>query len=155
MDKRDLARFLSKVDQYEFTDMCWLWTASKQGLDYGGFKYRGKWWLAHRWSYTYFFGEIPEGLEIDHLCKVKLCVNPYHLEAVTRAVNNLRKGKPGPRKTHCPQGHEYTEENTYVYTAPSGYVNRRCRICKRTFTTAPKWMQEEAKLERERSTPIE
>lgn len=83
--------------------------------------------LAHRFFYEHFIGEIPEGLEIDHLCHNTICVNPAHLEAVTHS-ENLRREHAFRPKTHCPQGHEYTPENTYK--TPSG--KRQCRICGRT-----------------------
>lgn len=66
---------------------------------------------------------VPEGLEIDHLCFNKLCYEPTHLEAVTHQENLQRSGA---RVTHCPQGHEYTEENTYR----QGNM-RSCKICRR------------------------
>jgi len=90
----------------------------------------GKNWRAHRFSFTLHLGEIPDGLELDHLCKNKLCVKPDHLEAVTHA-ENVRRGNAGKwqrEKTHCPQGHPYSEENTYVIPATG---HRQCRECNR------------------------
>ena len=90
--------------------------------------------LAHRFSYEHFRELIPEGLQIDHLCRVRHCVNPVHMEAVTQQ-ENIRRGKAGQRtgelnlaKTHCPYGHPYDEENTYVILSTG---NRQCRICRR------------------------
>ena len=84
----------------------------------------------HRVSYEAFVGPIPDGLTIDHLCKNPPCWNPWHLEAVTRGENTLRgdtiSGR-NLRKTCCPRGHEYNEENTYYYANGS----RRCRACAR------------------------
>lgn len=80
---------------------------------------------AHRASYEMFVGPIPEGLHLDHLCRVTLCVRPGHLEPVTLRENTLR-GRAGDyqrAKTHCPSGHEYTEEN--MFNSPKGH-----RICK-------------------------
>lgn len=85
---------------------------------------------AHRAFYEHFRGPIPEGLTIDHLCRVRRCVNPDHLEPVTRGENSLRGEGPAAqnaRKTHCPRGHEYTPENTRV--TPQG--TRACRACAR------------------------
>jgi hypothetical protein len=79
--------------------------------------------MAHRWSYEYHVGPIPEGLDIDHLCRNRACVNPEHLEPVTRAENIRRAAQV---KTHCPSGHEYTEENTYIRP---GTIHRKCRAC--------------------------
>ena len=105
---------------------CWLWEASDNGeAGYGVMYYEGRLQAAHRVSYQIFKGDIPEGFQIDHLCKVRLCVNPDHLEAVTPAENNRRSPKPKP--THCPHGHEYTEDNILRYSI--GHL--RCRKCDR------------------------
>lgn len=86
--------------------------------------------LTHRYMWTVMRGPIPPGLEIDHLCKVRNCVNPQHMELVTHRENLLRgDGFPGrhARTAHCPSGHPYSDENTYRY--PDGA--RRCRTCSR------------------------
>jgi hypothetical protein len=106
-------------------------------LDRDGYAHVGHHDLAHRKAYTDAFGPIPEGLEIDHLCRVRHCVNPDHLEAVTH-VENMRRAhevwgftswgaQANAGKTHCPQGHEYTEANTYARQRGS----RDCRTCMR------------------------
>jgi hypothetical protein len=76
---------------------------------------------SHRYWYIKSKGEIPEGLVLDHLCRVRNCINPEHLEAVTAKVNTQRGIYA--TKTHCIKGHEYTPENTYTGR------QRRCRIC--------------------------
>jgi hypothetical protein len=81
--------------------------------------------MAHRWSWEYHVGPIPEGLDIDHLCRIRACVNPDHLEPVTRQENIRRAAAV---KTHCPSGHEYAPANTYVRP---GTVHRKCRACSR------------------------
>ena len=110
------------------TDTCWLWTASTI-RNYGQFKPEpGKVVHAHRWAYEQEFGPIPEGLVLDHLCKVTLCVRPDHLEAVTISENVRRSDNlamQNSRRTHCVNGHEFNESNT-AYTR-KGY--RRCRAC--------------------------
>lgn len=117
-------RFWAKVDK---TGGCWLWTAGKDVHGYGLFRVNRKNWLAHRWAWTQAHGAVPEGLELDHLCRTPACVRPDHLEPVTHA-ENVRRGRGGDwarSKTHCPQGHPYDESNTY-YPQP----NRRiCRAC--------------------------
>ena len=81
---------------------------------------------AHRFAYELLIGPIPDGLQIDHLCRVPLCVNVAHLEPVTNRVNTVR-GKAGLRqrtKTHCPRGHAYDAANTRLYKG-----GRYCRAC--------------------------
>ncbi len=129
----EIKRFLEKISVsninfYKGTS-CWEWVR----LLYHGY---GHFWLndkspcAHRVSYEYLYGKIPEGLQLDHLCRNRKCVNPNHLEVVT-CRENLRRGEHNNQnkgKTHCPQGHEYSPENTYII--PSTY-GRLCRICQR------------------------
>jgi hypothetical protein len=86
----------------------------------------------HRLAYEVFVGPIPDGLQIDHLCRQRACCNPDHLEAVTCRVNLLRGDTITAREaatTHCPQGHEYTEANTY--RRPDNPIKRDCKICRR------------------------
>ncbi len=105
---------------------CWLWTGARaSGTGYAHFGLAGGRTLsAHRFSYEHHIGPIPDGLVIDHLCRVRHCVNPDHLEAVTQA-ENVRRALG--QITHCVHGHEYTPENTYV--AKNG--RRTCKECKR------------------------
>ena len=86
--RNDLARFDAKHTKYE--NGCWLWTGGIQPKGYGTFRFRGKHYLAHRAAYEMFVGPIPDGLEIDHTCCVRHCVNPDHLEPVTPSENVLR-----------------------------------------------------------------
>lgn len=117
------------------TDDCWLWAGYKSEHGYGKYciKIDGKWRMryAHRLMYENFIGEIPEGLVIDHLCRVPTCVNPSHLEPVENITNILR-GEAftarNARKTHCPKGHEYSGDNL-IYKRVKGQICRRCRAC--------------------------
>ena len=119
-------RFWSKVNK---TDTCWLWKASKNGYGYGKFWHNGKHQGAHRVAYEFIIGEIPKGLHIDHLCRVRHCVNPSHLEPVTQRENNLRgEGLAAicANKTHCKNGHPFSGDNLYIRLGGG----RDCKICK-------------------------
>lgn len=118
-------RFLSKV---AVTDACWLWAASLNKDGYGQFKGEQGMVKAHRWSYQWFVGTIPEGLTIDHLCRVRHCVNPDHLEVVTQA-ENVRRNPAYGTETHCVHGHERTERNT-AWVRPKFAPHRTWRKCK-------------------------
>jgi hypothetical protein len=121
-------RLTAKVD---FTPFCWLWTGAKTHDGYGNIgvgKYKR--FAAHRITYQMFRGPIPEGLQLDHLCRVRHCVNPFHLEAVTCRENILRgEGVCArhARRTHCKHGHELAGDNLRV--ALDG--ERICRTCHR------------------------
>ena len=116
-------RFWARVDK---SGTCWKWQgSSSQG--YGSFSADGRTVRAHRYAYELTVGPIPHGLVLDHLCRVRSCVNPAHLEPVTNVENVLRgAGWAGTnsRKTHCVHGHEYTPENTVPIAD-----GRRCRTC--------------------------
>ena len=123
-------RFWSKVN---FTDSCWLWTGVPNEGGYGQFYVSPKYHVrAHRWAYEFCVGPITEGLVLDHLCDTPSCVFPDHLEPVTQRVNTLRGRRNfaarNARVTHCPAGHPYDFENTYIHPADGGRI---CRACKR------------------------
>lgn len=141
-------RFWPKVD-VRGADECWLWTANRLPKGYGRF-YVGKTSegkridvYAHRFSYELNAGPIPDGLTIDHLCNNPSCVNPRHITPASQADNNMRGNSPparNARKTHCNNGHEFTEENTYVWTDGS----RKCRTCNRESKRRQAQLKKEA-----------
>lgn len=120
-------------------DGCWTWNGCLNSRGYGCVGLNGKVVLVHRLGYYIAYGEIPKGLTVDHLCHNadkdcaggetclhRRCWRPSHLEAVTIAENYSRSPNAGQAKTHCPQGHEYTEANT----VRSKTGNKRCcRTC--------------------------
>lgn len=124
-------RFWKRI---KFTDSCWLWTGPTRSPDsLYGFIFDKKLMPVHRFSYELLVGTIAEGLVIDHLCRVKLCVNPSHLEAVTVHENTMRGisfSAKNAIKTHCPKGHEYDKANTYL----TPLAKRDCRECRRMAT---------------------
>lgn len=118
---------------------CDVWTKSLSRGGYGQVQIPGVGVRrVHRIVYEELVGPIPEGLQLDHLCRNRACANPSHLEPVTQRENGRRGfGWSGrnARKTHCPQGHEYTPENTIIETGTPG---RRCRICRAEQTRRAK-----------------
>lgn len=138
MDTKTLARFMRKV-QVSSETSCWTWTGT-QSRGYARIGVRcscgegQRTRLAHRLSYEHFVGPIPDGTELDHVCRNSLCVNPSHLEAVTHAVNVRRSTSPAvqrarhARVTHCPRGHAYDSANTLIKNGC-----RHCRACAREY----------------------
>jgi hypothetical protein len=115
-------RFWAKVEKRE--DGCWLWTRNCTSGGYGQFTNGGKKHLAHRVAYEWLVGPIPPGLDLDHLCRVRNCVNPGHLEPVTRR-ENVRRGEAGENRkdmTHCLRGHLFVIRDD---------GSRRCRQCQK------------------------
>lgn len=110
---------------------CWLWTAQTSLGGYGQIRIKGIQIFAHRVAYELHRGKIPKGLQIDHLCRVRCCVNPWHMEPVTSKENTIRGLSPqltserAKAITHCPRGHKYNNENTYI--EKNG--GRKCRAC--------------------------
>jgi hypothetical protein len=121
-------RFWGKVNKAP--SGCWLWTSAIDDNGYPVFwvdeKHRAA--RAYRLSYEALVGPIPDGLTLDHLCRVKLCVNPRHLDPCTKG-ENAKRSPDAPyhvkaRYTHCEKGHEFTAANTIIH-----HGRRECRIC--------------------------
>lgn len=121
------------VRDADYETPCWLSDRAENGKGYTKIAYMGRIWYAHRLAHHLFIGPIPTGLTIDHLCRVRGCCNPEHLEAVTIKVNTLRGSAPAAvhtAKTHCIRGHEFTSANTYLAAGRHG-PQRQCRECRR------------------------
>ncbi len=133
MSPEQISRFMNKIQK---TNNCWIWQGATNDVGYGYFSLNGTTFTAHKISYELFKEEIIKGLQIDHLCRNRKCVNPQHLEVVTQQ-ENIRRGESGnhgnhskgeshynSKKTHCIRGHEYTTKNTLVMKN-----GRTCRAC--------------------------
>lgn len=108
---------------------CWLWTGGLGGSGYAHFHPRGGEDVrAHRWAYEQFKGPVSTGLDLDHKCRIRFCVNPDHLEPVTRSVN-LSRGEVGRRKQPlCKRGHRLEGDNIYIDPKRG---KRSCATCRR------------------------
>lgn len=126
-------RFWVKLDKHG-PNGCWLWHAALSTTGYGKYSHEGVVSQAHRVAYEDAKGPIPAGLDLDHLCRVRACVNPDHLEPVTRRVNTLRGetvAAANAVKTHCLRGHPLEGDNVYIQVSRSGHPERSCKTCRR------------------------
>jgi hypothetical protein len=130
MTLTSMQRLHQKID-VDFVSGCWIWNAARHRYGYGAAWYAGKVHRAHALMFRLYGGVIPDGLVLDHLCRVTSCVNPEHLEPVTQAENVRRQiaavGTHNEKKTECPQGHAYAP----VTRTRDGYRKRRCPTCAR------------------------
>ena len=126
---------MNKWDKVEKTNRCWKWTGANNGDKYGRYGYgririAGKNIPAHKYFYELLIGNVPSGLELDHLCFNRLCVRPEHLEPVTRSENLRRSwAKRIKNKPNCPSGHPFSGSN--LYAASNKRTNRHQRVCKK------------------------
>lgn len=107
---------------------CWIWQKGKNQYGYGQIRLDKKRWLVHRLTYTLFVGEIPEGMDIDHLCRVRDCCNPSHLEPVDRKTNLVRGEHPNMqahREGRCARGHVVNADTA----SPRSDGRLKCREC--------------------------
>lgn len=133
MERHDY--FFAKVEAFD----CWYWTAQLTPDGYGRFWDGTRMVMAHRWAYEYLTGDTIGELTVDHRCKVTACVNPDHMEIVTDEENRERGACKyaaliaKENQTHCKHGHEFTDENTYLYGKGRW---RGCRACRRRNSNA-------------------
>lgn len=144
-DKRLPDKFWERAEVKDcgYISLCWIWRKRLNNSGYGGFKMNGVSTTAHRWAFIAINGEIESNLVIDHLCRNRACVNPSHLQAVTQkqnlstAIGLGEKGmvylaelnKQRQAKTHCPHGHPYDEQNTYLEERGT-FRSKHCKTCR-------------------------
>lgn len=142
-------RFWAKVDRSGGPEACWPWTAGVMKKTGYGVFHPAKTWtvLAHRFGLQLSGAEIPVGYHVDHTChndtdcppgpcEHRICCNPAHLEAVKPGENVNRSHNSNVQKTHCPAGHEYTPENTFLQIKPNT-TSRVCLACRRAYDNTP------------------
>ncbi|MFI8660704.1 HNH endonuclease signature motif containing protein [Rhodococcus qingshengii] len=125
-DPRERFNALAKPDE----NGCLIWTGEITNRGYGRIAIKRQKFMAHRWSYETFVGEIPDGYVVDHICNNPPCVNPEHLQAITQQHNVLRSETDlaaiNARKTECLRGHPFDTANTYISPRDG---SRHCRRC--------------------------
>ncbi len=130
LSEKDVLRFWSKVDKGNDMNDCWLWRGTLV-KGYGMFSIKGKNVLAHRISYQFTNESVDNSLELDHLCRIRKCVNPKYLEQVTHKENVLRGHSPmaiSLRFGCCKRGHPFNMQNTRILKSRN---SKECRICER------------------------
>lgn len=108
---------------------CHVWTGSLDKLGYGRIWIGDGHMQAHKFGWMAKHGPVPDGCELDHLCRVRPCVNEAHLEPVPH-VENVRRG--ACLKTHCVNGHSLDEHGYVFQRTDRQYPVRRCRLCRKT-----------------------
>lgn len=142
-------RFWEKVDAAD----CWDFTGALTAKGYGSFRVEGKSISAHRYAYETLVGPIPVGLQLDHLCRNRACVNPDHLQIVSPLVNTRRGHSFAARygkRTHCKNGHAYTPENTGIRKDSN---SRYCRACLRVSSMRVR-AEHRRQLNAKRNAPV-
>ena len=119
---------LAKIESHikRLPNGCWEWQRRRRGSKYAVMEFDRRPRSVHRIMYTFAWGDIPEGLELDHICRNQYCVNPFHLEAVTHKKNMERGDFSTLIKTHCIRGHPFAGPNIYIRPG-NGY--RQCYAC--------------------------
>jgi hypothetical protein len=112
----------------ELPGFCWAWTGCLNSSGYGCVGIDGKRLLSHRAAYTLLVGQIPAGLQLDHLCRNITCCNPGHLDPVT-GKTNCERSDPAT-KLRCINGHPLVGPNLYIKSLPNGLTKRECRTCR-------------------------
>ena len=134
--KKEISFRIERNTTKEPNSGCWLWTGALDKDGYAKSSINGKSKRGHAISYEEKYGKVPDGLELDHKCRVRSCVNPDHLEPVESRENTMRSpicpSALNARKTHCKRGHKFDEENTHIYFYSKTRLSSRvCRTCRR------------------------
>ena len=132
-----LRRFVASVEKSAGRDGCWIWTGALNSDGYGSYMDGIP---VHRVAYRWFVGPVGEGFEIDHLCRNRACVNPHHMEPVTRTENMRRSRERGPASFHdyCRNGHAMTPANVRLWRGAGG-LRATCYACHRARASRRVW----------------
>jgi len=151
MVKNNINTFWNRVEK---TNTCWFWTGYITKYGYGHISMNGHLQRVHRIAYELLVGKIPEGFQLDHLCRNRDCVNPKHLEVVTSKINVLRGiglTAINKRKTHCLNGHEFTPKNTYIIKKGAKKGGRVCLPCQEIRQSAESYKEYQKRYKQEHS----
>lgn len=121
-----LDTYLTKKLYMEPTSGCWIWLGWVNPDGYGHIKRNKKMYMTHRYVYEKLNNPIPSNMTVDHICRVRSCCNPDHMDIVTQGENMRRSPRFNLSAIHCKRGHEFTPENSYMYKNGS---RRTCRKC--------------------------
>jgi hypothetical protein len=134
-DHREYILARIRIEDRGHSTPCWIWQQGLTEKGYGDCSFNGRHTRSHRIAYAAFVGAIPDGLQIDHLCRVKECCNPAHLEAVTNDENHRRSVpfRADYQREFCSRGHALTDDNRIFRMRDGKLIKSGCLTCRREY----------------------